>query len=58
MNTQHISIERMLARSGVKPAPNGKYRRFDVNEAFDKANMNVESRMRAKIELVLAGLLD
>jgi hypothetical protein len=58
MNNNYLVIERLLQRNGVKPTASGKYRLFDVNEAFDKANMQAAERMRAKGELVLAGLLD
>jgi hypothetical protein len=58
MSHAHLSVERLLERSGVKPAPNGKYRLFDVNGVFNKESMTTEARLRAKSDLVLAGLLD
>jgi hypothetical protein len=58
MNTNHISIERLLQRNGVRPQPDGRYRVFDVDDAFRKANMTVEARMFAKATLSEAGLLD
>jgi hypothetical protein len=58
MNTNHISIERLLQRNGVKPQADGRYRLFDVDKAFRDAGMTAESRMFAKATLNKADLLD
>jgi hypothetical protein len=52
-----LATERLLARAGIK-STTGKYRVADLDAAFTKAGMSVVDRVRAKAQLVEAGLLD
>jgi hypothetical protein len=54
-----LAIERLLARAGIKSVPGtGKLKVADIDAAFTKAGMSVVARLRAKAQLVEAGLLD
>jgi hypothetical protein len=54
-----LEIASLLARAGIKAVPaTGKLKVADLDAAFAKAGMSTVQRMRAKAQLVEAGLLD
>jgi hypothetical protein len=54
-----LDVQRLLAGVGFKSVPaTGKIKVADIDAAFAKAGMTTTQRMRAKAQLVEAGLLD
>lgn len=52
------TIERLLAKSGIKPNDDGKLAVHDVDKALKEAGLDISERLRTKAALGQAGILE